>query len=73
MKIRVKVCPDSFQSKVEKIADQAYKAWVKSPAKEGKANQELIEILARYFKAAKSQVIIKAGKRAKTKLVIISG
>ena len=73
MKILIEAHPNSSQSKVEKMTDQVYGVWLKSPAREGKANEELVRVLAGYFKVSKSQVEIKAGKGAKTKLVTISG
>jgi len=39
---------------------------------DGKANEELIALVARHFKRAKSDVSIKSGASSRTKLVQIS-
>jgi uncharacterized protein YggU (UPF0235/DUF167 family) len=49
MKIFVKVKPNSKIEKIEKIKEAEFTLWVNAPAKEGKANQEVIELLSRYF------------------------
>ncbi|MDZ4231295.1 MAG: DUF167 domain-containing protein, partial [Patescibacteria group bacterium] len=49
-----------------------YKAYLKSPAVEGKANQELIEVLADHFGVAKSMVEIVSGLKSRRKRVNIS-
>ena len=73
MQILVEVKPNSSQLEVEKITDSVYKVRLTAPPTEGKANLQLIKVLANYFKVNKSQVTIKTGKTSKTKLVIISG
>lgn len=71
MKIQVKVKPSSKQQKIEESDDGSLIICLKSPPVEGKANQELIELLAKKFKVSKSQVSIKLGLSSKTKLVEI--
>lgn len=46
-------------------------AAIKAPAKEGKANQELVRTLAKFFGVAKSQVEIKSGLTARQKILRI--
>ncbi|GAB4237041.1 MAG: hypothetical protein Kow0049_22560 [Stanieria sp.] len=71
MKISVKVKPNSQQQKIEELADGSLIIRLKSPPIDGKANQELIEILAKKFQVAKSQITIKSGLSSKNKLVEI--
>jgi hypothetical protein len=71
MKISVKVKPNSQQQKIEELADGSLIIRLKSPPIDGKANQELIEILAKKFQVAKSQITIKSGFSSKNKLVEI--
>ena len=71
MKIQVKVKPNSKQQKIEKSADGSLIVRLKSPPIDGKANQELIELLAKQFKVSKSEIIIKSGLSSKNKLVEI--
>jgi hypothetical protein len=71
MQILVEVRPNAKQKKIEKITDSVYKIHLSAPPTEGKANKQLIEMLAEYFGVAKSLIEIKAGKSARTKVVII--
>jgi uncharacterized protein (TIGR00251 family) len=72
MKISVKVKPNSKQQKIEAITEDNFVIHLKSPPVDGKANKELIEILATKFKVTKSQIVIKSGLTSKTKLIEIS-
>lgn len=67
----IEVRPNSKQLKIEKITDSVYKVHLTAPPAEGKANKQLIEVLAKQFKVAKSLITIKVGKSAKTKVIII--
>ena len=71
MKIRVKVKPNSKEQKIEEYTDGGFTVRLKSPPIDGKANQELIALLAKRYKVAKSQVQIKSGLSSKNKLVTI--
>lgn len=73
MKIIVRVEPQSRERGVEKIGDQCFKVRTTKPAKEGKANQDVIELLSRYFSVSKSDIEIISGHRAKEKIVTIDG
>lgn len=70
--ILIEVRPNCKQIKIEKITDSVYKVHLTAPPTEGKANKQLIEALAKHFKIAKSLITIKAGKSAKTKVIIIN-
>lgn len=69
--ILAEVRPNCKQLKIEKITDSVYKIHLTAPATEGKANKQLIETLADYFKVAKTLITIKAGKSARTKVIMI--
>ena len=71
MKIQVKVKPNSKQQKIEQSQDGSWIIRLKSQPVDGKANKELIELLAEKFKVSKAQVSIKAGLSAKNKLIEI--
>ena len=47
------------------------KVYLTKPAREGLANDQLIELLARYFKVKKYQITIIKGEHSKNKLVRI--
>ncbi len=71
MYITIMVVPNSKQQKVEKISENKYKVYVKSPPTKGKANKELIEILAKYFGLAKSKIKIVKGVASREKVIEI--
>ena len=70
-RIAVKVKPNSKQQKIETSADGSLIVYVKSPPTAGKANAELIQLLAQKFDVAKSKVLIKSGLSSRNKLVEI--
>ena len=67
--INIKVQPRSSRPEVVGIVDNALKVKLKSPPVEGKANKELIEVLAHYLGIKKSQVEIISGQKSKNKVV----
>jgi len=71
MKKQVKVKPNSKQQKIEEAPDGSLTAHLKSPPVDGKANEELIKLLAEKFDVPKSKISIKSGLSSKNKLVEI--
>lgn len=71
MKIQVKVSPNAKEAKVEKENERALRVKVNAPARGGKANKRLIEILAEYFSKPKSSIKIVKGLTSKNKMVEI--
>ena len=69
--IQVKVKPGARASKFERLSDGTYAATLKSPPVDGKANAELVTLIARHFGVPKSSVTIKAGAGARLKLVSV--
>ena len=69
MKISIKAKPNSKKSKLEKSKD-IYTAYLKSPAKNNKANIELIKLLSKHFKISSKNIKIK-NPTSKNKLVEI--
>jgi len=68
----VKVKPNSKQQSIEEQPDGSLTVHLKSPPVDGKANQELIMLLAKKFKVPKSAIAIKSGLSSKHKLVEIA-
>ena len=66
----VKVKPGARTSSLEQIGD-GWLAQIKSPPVDGKANAELIALIAEKFGCRKNQVTIKAGASGRMKLVRI--
>ncbi|HAX75382.1 MAG TPA: hypothetical protein DCY88_06025 [Cyanobacteria bacterium UBA11372] len=71
MKKQVKVKPNSKRQSIEEQPDGSLTVHLKSPPVDGKANEELIALLAERFKVSKSKISIKSGLASKTKLVEI--
>ena len=69
--IQIKVKPNSRASRLEQQEDGTWFAHLKSPPVDGKANEELITLVAKHFKRPKSQVSIKSGASSRLKLVQI--
>ncbi|MTJ21939.1 YggU family protein [Dolichospermum sp. UHCC 0352] len=73
MQKRVKVKPNSQQQKIEELEDGSLTVHLKSPPVDGKANEELIKILAKKFDVAKSSIRIKSGTTSRQKVIEIDG
>jgi uncharacterized protein (TIGR00251 family) len=71
MKITVHVKPNSKTQSVLKINEAEYKIQLKSLPVDGKANEELISVLAKEFSVRKRDVTILHGGSSKKKLVEI--
>ena len=71
MILRVKVKPNSRSSSLIQQADGSWQAQLKAPPVDGKANDELVALIAAHFKCRKAAVVIKSGASGRTKLVRI--
>lgn len=71
MIVQVKVKPNSKRSMLEQQSDGTWLACVKSPPVDGKANAELIRLVAEQFGVTKSSVSIRTGAGGRLKLVEI--
>lgn len=71
MILRVRVKPNSRESSLEAQPDGSWLARLKSPPVQGRANDELIALVARCFRCPKSAVAIKSGAFSRTKLVTV--
>ena len=70
--LRIKVKPNARESSLSQSIDGTWQAKLKSPPVDGKANAELITLIATQFQCTKSAVSIKAGATARIKTVIIA-
>lgn len=75
MKITIKVKPGSKEQKISRITDmfgnEIYEVKLKSLPKDGEANRELLDVLAKEFKTSKSKIEIKSGLTSRNKIVFI--
>jgi hypothetical protein len=69
--LQIKVKPNSRASALEQAADGTWMARVKAPPVDGKANAELVELVAAHFGCRKSAVVIRSGASGRMKLVRI--
>lgn len=71
MQKRVKVKPNSKHQSIKEETDGSITIHLKSPPVDGKANEELIKILAEKFCVSKSKIRIKSGLSSWQKLIEI--
>ena len=69
--VQVKVTPRSRESSLTQMPDGTWVAKLKSPPVDGKANAELIALVAERLKCSKAAVSIKSGAGGRIKLVRI--
>lgn len=72
MKFFVKVKPGARKDAVEKTDATHLAVSVRARAKDGKANEAIEELLAKYFGVAKSRVRITHGSRSRNKIVTVA-
>ena len=72
MKIQINVRPNSKNLFVQKISENEYKIHLKKPALNGKANEELIDVLSNFFGVKKNSVKVIRGFTGKKKVVEVS-
>jgi uncharacterized protein (TIGR00251 family) len=67
MKIKIKLHPNSSQEKIKEIEkDKEYEIWIKEKPIDGKANEELIKTLKKYFKKS---ITILHGLKSRDKII----
>lgn len=71
MRIYVRVIPNSSRDLIEEIDKNQYKARVCASPIQGRANKELIKLLSKHFRIAKSKIEIIGGKTSREKIVEI--
>lgn len=69
--IRVKVKPNARSSELTLQDDGTWLAKLKAPPVDGKANEELIRLVAEHFGVRKAEVTIKSGAASRLKLLEI--
>lgn len=71
LRIWLNVKPASKRETIEAISEGEYNVWVRAPARDGRANEAVIELLAKHFSARKSALRIVRGEKSRRKLVQI--
>lgn len=67
--LRIKVKPNAKASSLEQMPDGSWQASLKSPPVDGKANKELVALVAQRFGCRKAAVRIKTGAAGRMKVV----
>jgi uncharacterized protein (TIGR00251 family) len=67
--LQIKVKPNARESSLIQNPDGTWEARLKSPPVDGKANRELIELVAEHMGCGKGQVEIRSGASGRLKLV----
>ena len=70
--ITVKIKPNARTSSLVQSTDGTWAAQLKSPPVDGKANEELVALVAGRFRCGKAAVSIKSGAAGRTKRVEIA-
>lgn len=71
MILRIKVKPGARRSSLTQQPDGTWLAFVKAPPVDGKANAELIRVVAEHFGCRKAAVEIRSGASGRIKLVSV--
>lgn len=72
MRYTLVVKPNAKTTNIKYISENELHVSIKAPPREGKANEELIKTLAKFFKVPQSNVAIKHGTTGRKKIVEIT-
>jgi uncharacterized protein (TIGR00251 family) len=71
--LNVRAVPRSSRAGLDGMIGDALKVRIRSAPVDGKANKELVEVLADAFGLPKSAVVFKGGETSKTKRLLLRG
>jgi hypothetical protein len=71
--VQLRVTPNGRRSEVLDATGDRLRVRIAAPAVDGKANDELVRLVAEVFGVRRSAVTIVAGQRARMKTVVIKG
>lgn len=71
MRITVRIKPNSRKESVEQTGERSFVVRANAPAREGKANARVVELLGKHFDRPKSAVSIIKGLNSKNKVIDI--
>ena len=73
VRLRLRVKPGASRSRLVAAHGGALKLEVNAPPEKGKANRELVKLLARELKLSRTDIEITAGTTSQDKTVLITG
>jgi len=71
MKIFVKVKANTSQERVRKTGGKSFEVWTKEKPAKGKANKDVLKILAEHFSVSVSETKIISGFKSREKVISI--
>ncbi len=71
MKITVKVKPNSRENSIKQVESGIYEVKVSVPPEKGKANQKVIDLLAKELRIAKSRISLIRGESSREKIFTV--
>ncbi|TFG76226.1 MAG: YggU family protein [Thermodesulfobacteriales bacterium] len=71
--LKIQIQPKSYRNQIVGLHDGRLKIKIAAPPVDGKANESLIEFLAKTFKISKSNIEILKGHTSKLKTIKLSG
>jgi len=72
MKITINIHPNSKNPRVENREDGSIHIYVASPAKEGRANREVVKKISEIYNIPKSSITLLHGEKSKSKVFEIN-
>ena len=69
--LRVKVKPNARTSSLVQLPDGTWLARLKAPPVDGRANEELVALVAKRFHCTRKSVELKAGAAGRTKVLTV--
>ena len=73
VEINFQVLPQSSQSKIVGLHNDAVKIKLNKPPVDGQANAECCRVVAKYFKVSKTQVSVLRGTSSRQKTILVEG
>jgi uncharacterized protein (TIGR00251 family) len=70
--IKIRVIPNAKRPEIIKLEDGSLKIKLNCPAEGGRANKELISVLSKHYKIAKSKIKIISGEKSRNKTIQIN-
>ena len=71
MKLYINIKPHAREDKVEKISENVYHISVKAPPVEGKANEAMIRLVAKYLDISQSSITLLSGHTRRQKILLV--
>lgn len=68
MRISVKVKPNARENALKPVGENSFEVRVSVPPEKGKANKKVIELLAKHFHTAKSNIELISGETSRDKV-----